>query len=148
MAASVRVGSNIFASSWQLWLLTDMRVLVCSAAAVVVFLVVACLPACLSSPRCRCRLPRPNSAPTHIHTHIRPERRTRASYAYIGKRKLKLKTPALPTRLESMLHISQPVSVRVCVCICPLCVFVCMCVCLCFRHCLLRYRFAGRARFY
>lgn len=49
-----------------------------------------------------------------------------------------------------MLHISQLVCVRVFVCVCRCLLRVCMCIfsvcgCLCFRHCLLRYHFAGRS---
>jgi len=48
--------------------------------------------------------------------------------------------PALPRRLKCMLHISQ----YALVCMRVL-AYVCLFVCEFFRHCLLRYRFAGRS---
>lgn len=90
----------------------------------------ACLPACRRlAAVCQGQILHPHTQ-TQAHT-VEPERRTRASYAYIGKRKLKLKTPALPTRRDApriyATHFSTCLCAGVCVCVS---VFAC-CVCAC-----------------
>lgn len=88
----------------------------------------ACLPACRRlAAVCQGQILHPHTQ-TQAHT-VEPERRTRASYAYIGKRKLKLKTPALPTRRDAPRIYATHFSTCLCAGIC-VCVGVC-CVCAC-----------------
>lgn len=111
------------------------------------------LSACLSSPRCR--LPRPNFAPTHPDTgaHSRARETYTCELRIHRKKEIKIENagPTDTTRRASNLcytFLNLSVCGYLCVCRCLLRVCMCIfsvCACLCFRHCLLRYHFAGRS---